>query len=110
MGELLAGALLAVLGTQVTRIPAVARAAMAWIGLAVIVVACVRFDEAMPWPGTAVLVPVLATMAVIVGGSPARAPVRALGCRCCSGSAATPTRCTSGTGRSSCSPTPAGVR
>ena len=28
-----------------------------------------RFDEAMPWPGTAVLVPVLATMAVIVGGS-----------------------------------------
>ena len=45
-----------------------ARPRSAWVGLAVIVVACVRFDEAMPWPGTAVLVPVLATMAVIVGG------------------------------------------
>ena len=48
------------------------RAALAWSGLAVIVVACVRFDEAMPWPGTAVLVPVLATMAVIAGGSVTR--------------------------------------
>ena len=68
MGELLAGALLAVVGTQLSRIPAVTRAAFGWIGVAVIVVACVRFDEAMPWPGTAVLVPVLATMAVIIGG------------------------------------------
>ena len=107
MGELLAGALLAVVGTKLTRIPAMARAAMAWIGLAVIVVACVRFDEAMPWPGTAVLVPVLATMAVIIGG-PRRAGAE--GCPCCSGSAVTRTRCTSGTGRCSCSPMPAGVR
>ena len=67
MGELLAGALLAVVGTQLSRVPAIT-AALGWIGVAVIVVACVRFDEAMPWPGTAVLVPVLATMAVIVGG------------------------------------------
>ena len=109
MGELLAGALLAVVGTQITRIPAVARAALAWIGLAVIVVACVRFDEAMPWPGTAVLVPVLATMAVIVGGSADRRCLRGLG-RCCSGSAGTPTPCTSGTGRCSCSPMPGGDR
>ena len=69
MGELLAGALLAVVGTQIARIPAVVRATLAWCGLAVIFMACVRFDEAMPWPGTAVLVPVLATMGVIVGGS-----------------------------------------
>ena len=72
MGELLAGALLAVLGLQVRRIPAAARAAMAWAGLAVIVAVCFRFDEEMPWPGTAVLVPVVATMAVIVGGSVTR--------------------------------------
>ncbi|MET0460309.1 MAG: acyltransferase, partial [Ilumatobacteraceae bacterium] len=74
MGELFAGALLAVLGTQVREIPPVVRAAMAWAGLAVIVVACWTFDEAMPWPGTAVLVPVVATMAVIVGGSATRVP------------------------------------
>jgi peptidoglycan/LPS O-acetylase OafA/YrhL len=81
MGELLAGALLAVVGSQVRAIPAAIRAALAWCGLAVIVVACVGFDATMPWPGTAVLVPVLATMAVIVGGSVTRiswAPARAL--------------------------------
>jgi peptidoglycan/LPS O-acetylase OafA/YrhL len=85
MGELLAGALLAVVGSRVRRIPAGVRAALAWAGLAVVVWACFGFDEAMPWPGTAVLVPVLGTMAVIVGGSvtrlawtPAR-PLRARG-------------------------------
>ena len=75
MGELLAGALLAVVGSQVRVIPAAIRAALAWCGLAVIVIACVRFDATMPWPGTAVLVPVLATMAVIVGGSVTRIAV-----------------------------------
>ncbi|HEU4839998.1 MAG TPA: acyltransferase family protein, partial [Ilumatobacteraceae bacterium] len=79
MGELLAGALLAVLGTQLAAIPAAARRAMVWGGLVVIALACVRFDEAMTWPGTAVLVPVMATMAVIAGGSGRRRPpVRAL--------------------------------
>jgi peptidoglycan/LPS O-acetylase OafA/YrhL len=72
MGELLAGALLAIVGSQVRRIPDVGRAALAWIGLAVVVAACFRFEETMPWPGTAVLVPVLGTMAVIVGGSVTR--------------------------------------
>ena len=42
---------------------------LGWAGLAGIVVACLRFNESTPWPGTAVLVPVLATMAVIVGGT-----------------------------------------
>jgi peptidoglycan/LPS O-acetylase OafA/YrhL len=74
MGELLAGALLAVVGSQVRRIPDSGRAAVAWIGLVVILTACVRFDETMPWPGTAVIVPVLGTMAVIVGGSVTRIP------------------------------------
>jgi peptidoglycan/LPS O-acetylase OafA/YrhL len=81
MGELLAGALLAVVGSQIRVIPAAMRAALAWCGLAVIVIACVSFDATMPWPGTAVIVPVLATMAVIVGGSVTRfrwSPARAL--------------------------------
>ena len=70
MGELLAGALLAVLGTQVRGDPG-ARCGRRWPGPGSpsSSSACFRFDEAMPWPGTAVLVPVLATMAVIVGGS-----------------------------------------
>ena len=52
---------------------------MVWGGLAAIALACIRFDEAMTWPGTAVLVPVAATMAVIVGGSGRGGPpVRAL--------------------------------
>jgi peptidoglycan/LPS O-acetylase OafA/YrhL len=73
MGELLAGALLAAIGSQIARIPARIRAALAWTGLAVILVACVRLDDTTPWPGTAVLVPVVATMAVIAGGSIIRA-------------------------------------
>ena len=82
MGELLAGALLAVLGSQVAVIPARARTVLAWGGLGLIVLACFRFDEAMAWPGTAVLVPVLATMAVIIGGVAAPdswSPARLLG-------------------------------
>src|SRR5215207_2664433 len=82
MGELLAGALLAVLGTQVRRIAPATRAGLAWLGLAIIVIVCFRFDEQMAWPGTAVLIPVLATMAVIMGGSAEGvvwAPMRALG-------------------------------
>ena len=53
------------------------RAALGWVGVLGIVVACVGFDETIPWPGAAVLVPVVATMAVIVGGTanaPAWAP------------------------------------
>ena len=111
MGELLAGALLAVLGTQVPGDPGAVRAGDGVGRARRHRLACFRFDEAMPWPGTAVLVPVLATMAVIVGGAVAGvawAPdAGARPPRCCSGSVATPTPCTCGTGRCSCSPTAA---
>ncbi len=82
MGELLAGALLAVIGTQVRLVAPVVRAALGWAGLAVLLAVFLSFDETTPWPGTAVLVPVLATMAVILGGSARRvpwAPIRVLG-------------------------------
>jgi len=68
MGELLAGAALAVAGTGIAAIPARWRAALGWAGLAGIAVACLAFDESVPWPGSAVLLPVVATMAVIVAG------------------------------------------
>ena len=88
--------------------------ALAWVGLAVIVVVCFRFDEQMAWPGTAVLIPVLATMAVIVGGGGERRGVGADAGprhgRPAVDRRATPTRCTCGTGRSSCSPKPAADR
>jgi peptidoglycan/LPS O-acetylase OafA/YrhL len=84
MSELLAGAALALVGSAITRIPLQWRTALGWAGLLGIVVACLAFDEAVPWPGTAVLLPVLGTMAVIVAGTahaaaPAPAPARALG-------------------------------
>jgi peptidoglycan/LPS O-acetylase OafA/YrhL len=74
MGELLAGALLAAIGTQVRAVAPIVRAGLGWAGLAVLAVVFVNFDETMSWPGTAVLVPVLATMAVIVSGSARRVP------------------------------------
>ena len=75
MGELLAGAALAVVGTGIAAIPArVAGRARAGSGMLGIVVACFGFDETMPWPGAAVLVPVVATMAVIVAGTSTTIP------------------------------------
>lgn len=78
MGELLGGALLAVLGTQVTRIGGGARTVMGWAGLAGMVAAAFVIDGATPWPGVAVLLPVVATMAVIVSGTTA-ADARSVG-------------------------------
>ncbi len=69
MGELLAGAGLAVVGTGITVIPARWRAALGWIGMFGIVIACLILDETIPWPGAAVLLPVVATMAVIIAGT-----------------------------------------
>ena len=87
MGELLAGAALAAAGTAVASVPVTWRAALGWAGLLGIAVACVWFDESIPWPGSAVLLPVVATMAVIVAGMSATgaavtwAPSRVLAAR-----------------------------
>lgn len=80
-----AGALLAVLtasrwgGSALERAPH-ARAALSWAGLAAIAWSGLTFTSATPFPGTAALVPVLGTVAVIAAGSPAVAwsPVRLL--------------------------------
>jgi peptidoglycan/LPS O-acetylase OafA/YrhL len=81
MSELLAGAALAVIGTGVTIIPGRWRAALGWAGVLGIAVACLAIDETVAWPGSAVLLPVVATMAVIVAGTsgvPHWAPARFL--------------------------------
>ena len=69
MAELLAGAALAVVGTGIAAIPSRWRGVIGWVGLGGIIAACFAVDESIPWPGPAVLVPVMATMAVIVAGT-----------------------------------------
>jgi peptidoglycan/LPS O-acetylase OafA/YrhL len=80
--ELLAGAALALVGSAATRFPVRWRSALGWAGLLGVVVACAAFDETVPWPGTWVLLPVVGTMAVILGGggnAAATGPARLLG-------------------------------
>ncbi|MEO7371101.1 MAG: acyltransferase family protein, partial [Ilumatobacteraceae bacterium] len=68
MYELIAGALLAIAGSAVTRVPAAARAAAGWIGFAAIALATLRFDESIAFPGIAALLPVVGTVLVVVAG------------------------------------------
>jgi len=73
--ELGAGALLAVAATRLTRIPVRLATALGWLGLAVIGVAAVAFDDATAYPGGLSAVPVLGAAAVIaagIGGRPLR--------------------------------------
>jgi len=58
-----AGALLALLGATHRR-----RRPVAWLGVAVIVVACVAFDDSTPFPGVAAALPVIGTILVIRWG------------------------------------------
>ena len=68
MWQLGGGALLAVAWPYVGRIPTIVRRVAPVVGIVAIVMAIVIFDSATPWPGTAALVPTLATLAVLVGG------------------------------------------
>ena len=100
--ELAIGAGLALAATRIARIPALAATAAVVVGLALIVIGAVVFDLATPFPGTA---------ALRAGGRrrpgdrgrsapAARADLAARGDRDrCAGSAASPIRCTCGTGR-----------
>ena len=64
-----AGGLLALLGAR-GRLPGGARAALSWAGLAAIGCAAVLYSAQTPFPGTAALLPVLGTLAVIHAGMP----------------------------------------
>ncbi len=72
MNELLAGAAVALSAVAIGRIPATWRAWIAWAGLAAITVALFTYDGTIAFPGLAALVPVLGTVAVILGGGPDR--------------------------------------
>jgi peptidoglycan/LPS O-acetylase OafA/YrhL len=69
--ELAAGALLAVLPVSRGRQARRAEAAFSWAGLAVIVASAFVFDEGTRFPGPWALVPVVATLLVLRGGTSA---------------------------------------
>ena len=69
MWELGAGALLAMFGTLPARLPFALRAILGWAGLAAIVFATVSFDETTAVPGSAALLPVLGTVALLAAGT-----------------------------------------
>ena len=77
--ELLTGAGLAVTYGVFQRSPGVLRSVVGWAGLVAIVVAALAFGIGTQFPGPAALVPVLATVAVIIAGPTApRGPVQLL--------------------------------
>ncbi|MGY1751669.1 acyltransferase family protein [Blastococcus sp. SYSU D01042] len=67
--ELGVGALVAVSLTQLDRLPAPLRAALAWAGLAVVLASALLIDERTPFPGSAAALPVLGTALLLAWGS-----------------------------------------
>ncbi len=66
--ELSLGAMCAFLVPALSRLPAWLRTAMAWAGLAAVVVAILRYSSMTPFPGKAALLPVVGTALIIAGG------------------------------------------
>ncbi|WP_205687372.1 acyltransferase family protein [Cellulomonas endophytica] len=83
--ELGVGGLLAVLAPLLPRVPGALAAAVGWAGLAALVAAGLVLTDRTPFPGTAALLPVLATAAVLVAGEGERGrrlgPTRLLAAR-----------------------------
>jgi peptidoglycan/LPS O-acetylase OafA/YrhL len=67
--ELGSGALLAVSADSLRKLPSATRAAMSWLGLAGIAVACVAFSGSTAFPGDAALLPVCGASLVLIGGT-----------------------------------------
>ena len=76
--EILVGALLALVASAIVRLPSAIRGLLGWIGLGAIFVSAVRFDAETAFPGTAALLPVLGTAAIIVAGDVSGGPVMLL--------------------------------
>ncbi|CAN5737449.1 SGNH hydrolase domain-containing protein [soil metagenome] len=68
MGELLAGAAVAAVGSAIVLVSPVRRAVFGWLGLIGIAVAVCTYDTSTAFPGLATLLPVLSTVLVIVAG------------------------------------------
>ncbi|MGA8257865.1 MAG: acyltransferase family protein [Nocardioides sp.] len=84
--ELAIGALTALVARAVAaRMSSALRGLLACTGLGAIVIACLNYGESTPFPGTAALLPVLGSAAVLLAGAGGHAeeplPIRALGTR-----------------------------
>jgi peptidoglycan/LPS O-acetylase OafA/YrhL len=66
--ELALGAALAVAATRLENLRGWIRVALGWIGLAMIVVAAVKYSSATPFPGSAALLPTVGAALVIAAG------------------------------------------
>ncbi len=87
--QLAIGGLVALTATRWSRLPARAAAVAGWVGLALILLACIWFDPTTPFPGTAALLPTVGAALVIGAGcaTPAQgcgmllglSPMRAIG-------------------------------
>ena len=76
--EISAGALLAIAGTRVDKIPHVVRAIGGWVGLIAVIASAVIFSESTIFPGYTALLPVVATVFILVAGSAKFGPVSLL--------------------------------
>lgn len=66
--QLAAGGLVALTAEQWRRLPSVPAAVFGWLGLAMILVACVRLTSATPYPGMAALLPTVGAALIIGAG------------------------------------------
>jgi peptidoglycan/LPS O-acetylase OafA/YrhL len=74
MWELAIGGLVAVGGAAWQQVSPTARGVAAWIGVAGVATAVVRFDGSIEFPGSAALLPVLGTALIVIGGAAGAAP------------------------------------
>ena len=68
--ELAFGALLAITVTVWTRMPPALASQMSWLGLGMIVLAAIIYNDSTVYPGAAVMLPVVGSVFVIAGGCP----------------------------------------
>lgn len=76
--EILAGAGLALLGAHLLRIPERFRSVIGWLGLMFILWSAISFNSETAFPGSAALLPVLGTVAVIAAVETSWGPQRIL--------------------------------
>ena len=83
MWELAVGAAVAIAASQLARMPRVVAVVLGWAGLAAIAASGLVYSVRTPWPGSAALLPVLGSAAVIAAGTAAgrAGPIMLLGTR-----------------------------
>ncbi|MEI7972122.1 MAG: acyltransferase family protein [Actinomycetota bacterium] len=76
--EISAGALLAIAGSRIDKIPQIVKAIGGWVGLIAVLASAVILSESTIFPGYTALLPVVATVFVLVAGNAKFGPVSLL--------------------------------